>query len=93
MRGPLAPLERAPVSVRAPFVAFPGGRYRRELAPERRAALLTALEGVELGAYDEQVLEWLAGQGVPVVAVVVSLLLRVRKAAAHQARRGGGGFR
>jgi hypothetical protein len=66
MRGPLAPLEREPVSVRAPFVSFPGGRYRPEHTPECRAALLVALDGVELGAYDERVLEWLAGGEVPV---------------------------
>jgi hypothetical protein len=93
MRGPLAPLEREPVSVRAPFVSFPGGRYRPEHTPECRAALLAALGGVELGAYEERVLEWLAGGEVPVVAVIVSLLLRVRKAATDQARRGGGGWR
>ena len=91
MRGPLAPLEREPVSVHAPFVSFPGGRYRHADVEERRAALLAALQGVQLGAYDERVLEWLAGWDVPVVAAVVSLLHRVRKAATLQARRGGGG--
>ncbi|MGH3869430.1 MAG: hypothetical protein ACRDQ4_25655 [Pseudonocardiaceae bacterium] len=92
MRGPLAPLERAPVSVRAPFVSFPDDRYRYEPAAQRRAALVTALEGVELGAYDEYLLEWLAGWDVGVVAAVVSLLLRLREAATHQAphHRGGG---
>jgi len=91
MRGPLAPLDREPVSVRAPFVSFPGGQYRHEHTEEHRAALLAALEGVELGAYDERVLEWLASWDVPVVAVVVSLLLRVRKAAWRQARHYWGG--
>ncbi|MGH3710582.1 MAG: hypothetical protein ACRDRU_14510 [Pseudonocardiaceae bacterium] len=93
MRSPLAPLDREPVSVRAPFVSFPGGQYRHEHAEERRAALVAALEGVELGAYDERVLDWLAGWEVPVVAGVVSLLLRVRKAATHQARHHRGGSR
>lgn len=91
MRGPLAPLEREPVSVHAPFVSHPGGHYRPAGTEERRSALMKALEGVELGAYDERLLDWLAGQEVPVVAVVISLLLRVRKAATHQAphyRRG-----
>jgi hypothetical protein len=86
MRGPVAPLDRKPVSVRAPFVSFPCGRYRHEHAQER----LAALEAVELGAYDERVLEWLASWDVPIVADVVSLLLRVCKAATHQARRSGG---
>jgi len=91
MRGPLAPLDREPVSVRAPFVSFPSGRYRHEHAQERRAALVAALEGVELGAYDERVLDWLASWDVPIVAAVVSLLLRVRKAAIRQGPRYQGG--
>lgn len=88
-------MEGEPVSVRAPFVSFPGGRYRRQPAAERHTALLAVLEGVELGAYDEHVLDWLASCDVPVVAVIVSLLLRVRKTATDQAlhRRNGGRLR
>jgi hypothetical protein len=92
MRGPLAPLESEPVSVHALFVSHPGGRYRRATTEERHAALLMALNGVDLGAYDERIVQWLASQEVPTVATVISLLLRVRKAAARQAphyRRGG----
>ena len=84
MREPLAPLDHEPVSVRVPFGSFPDGRYRYEPAPVRRAALVRALEGVELGAYDEYMLEWLASWDVGVVAAVVSLLLRLREAATHQ---------
>ncbi|MGB6165095.1 MAG: hypothetical protein WBF75_21505 [Pseudonocardiaceae bacterium] len=92
MRGPLEPLDRAPVSVHAPFVSHPGGRYHHAHAQERRTALVAALQGVELGAYDERMLEWLASWDVPVVAAVISLLLRVRKAATRQVPhyRGGG---
>ena len=90
VRKPLAPLDRAPVSVHAPFVSYPGGQYRHEPVEERRAALLTALDGVALGAYDERIVHWLAGWDVPVVAAVVSLLWRARHAAARQAHRGGG---
>jgi len=92
MRGPLAPLDREPVSVHAPFISYPGGRYRHANAEERRAALVAALQGVELGAYDECILQWLAIWDVPVVATVISLLYRVRKAAIRQAPhyRGGG---
>ncbi|MGH3708186.1 MAG: hypothetical protein ACRDRQ_08795 [Pseudonocardiaceae bacterium] len=43
-----------------------------------------------LGAYDQRILRWLAGQELPTVAVVVSLLWRARHAAAQQAYRGGG---
>jgi hypothetical protein len=89
MRTPWAPLDRAPVSVHAPFVCYPGGQYRHEPVAERRAALLAALDGVTLGAYDQRIVGWLASWDVPVVAAVVSLLWRARHAAAQQARRGG----
>ncbi len=86
----LTPLDREPVSVHAPFVCYPSGQYRHEPAEERRAALLAALEGVALGAYDERILRWLARDEVSTVATVVSLLWRARHAAAWQAHRGGG---
>lgn len=92
MRGPLAPLDREPVSVHAPFVSFPGGHYRRAGVEERRSALMKALQGVQLGAYDQRIVQWLANQDVPLVAAVISLLYRVRKAATPHAphyRRGG----
>ncbi|MGH3868251.1 MAG: hypothetical protein ACRDQ4_19460 [Pseudonocardiaceae bacterium] len=88
----LAPLDREPVSVHAPFVSYPGGQYRHEPADERREALLAALDGVQLGAYDKRIVSWLAGWDVPVVAALVSLLCRAR----HTDRRahpGGGGSR
>jgi hypothetical protein len=90
MRGPLGPLDREPVSVHVPFVSYPGGQYRYENAEERLAALLVALAGVELGAYDRRIVHWLAGWDMPTAAVVVSLLWRARHAAARQERRGGG---
>jgi hypothetical protein len=89
MREPLAPLDREPVSVHAPFVSYPGGHYRHEPVDECRAALLAALGGIQLGAYDERIVGWLAVWEVPVVAAVVSLLWRVRHTAAQQACRGG----
>jgi hypothetical protein len=89
----LAPLDREPVSVHAPFVCYPGGQYRHEPFDERRAALLAALHGVQLGAYDERIVQWLAGWDVPVVAAIVSLLWRARHAAAQRAHRGGGASR
>ncbi|MGH3701378.1 MAG: hypothetical protein ACRDQY_18310 [Pseudonocardiaceae bacterium] len=90
MREPLAPLDSEPVSVHAPFITSPGSRYRHEYAQERRAALLAALDGVALGAYDQRILRWLAGQELPTVAVVVSLLWRARHAVIQQSHRGGG---
>jgi hypothetical protein len=88
MRGTIGPLDRAPVSVHAPFVSYPGGQYRHEPTEERQAALLAVLDGAQLGAYDERILHWLAGWDVPTVATVVSLLWRARDAAA-QDRCGG----
>jgi len=40
--------------------------------------LSEALGGVELGAYDRAVLDWLAGQGSSTVVVVASLIQRAR---------------
>lgn len=88
MRGPLTPLESEPVSVHASFISYLGGRYHHAPAEEHR----TALEGVELGAYDARIVAWLASWDVPIVAAVISPLLRVRKAATRQAphyRSGG----
>ncbi len=89
MRKRLAPLDRAPVSVHAPFVCYPGGQYRHEPTEERRAALLAALDGVALGAYDARIVRWLASDEVSTVATVVSLLWRARHAATRAACRGG----
>ncbi|MGH3686947.1 MAG: hypothetical protein ACRDRU_24775 [Pseudonocardiaceae bacterium] len=77
----LAPLEREPVSVHAPFVTYPSGQYQHERPEERQKALLAALSGVELGAYDRRILHWLAGWDVPTAATMVSLLWRARHAA------------
>jgi hypothetical protein len=80
-----------PVSVHAPFISYPTGHYRHEPAGERHAALLAALEGIELGAYDDRILRWLARWDVPVVAAVISLLWRVRHAeGTQQAHQDGG---
>jgi hypothetical protein len=47
---------RAPFDVRRPLIHSP------ELArADRVAAIREALAGVELGAYDERMIEWLAG--------------------------------
>lgn len=85
----LAPLEIEPVSVQAPYIAYPEGHYRYEEPAELRAALLEALRGVPLGAVDRSVLRWLTGWEVSVVAVVVSLLWRARYAATQEGRDGG----
>jgi len=89
MHAHFAPLETQPVSVHAPYIAYPGGQYRHEDAAERRAALVEPLRGVPLGAYDQRVLHWLAGWDMPVVAAVTSLLWRARHAATQTSRGGG----
>ena len=81
----LAPLEEEPVSVHAPYIVYPQGLYRYENAAERHAALLEALDGVPLGAYDQRILHWLTGWDRSVAAVMVSLLWRTRQAAAQHA--------
>jgi hypothetical protein len=90
MRGHLAPLEHEPVSVYAPFISHPTGRFRHPDTEQRRAALMAALGWMELGAYDQRVVHWLLDCEVPVLATVISLLWRVRHAAAVAARQGGG---
>ncbi len=48
----------------------------------RRQAILDALRGVKLGAYDQQIVNWAANTlDDPTNRVIVSLLLRVRDAA------------
>lgn len=77
----LAPLEEEPVSVHAPYIVYPEGQYRYENAAERYAALLEALDGVPLGAYDQRILHWLTGWEKSISGAVVSLLRRTRHAA------------
>lgn len=47
---------------------------------DREAWIREALAGVELGAYDERMIAWLAGSDVATVGTVVSWLHRVRQA-------------
>lgn len=58
-------------------------RYDRPepVADARRAAVRAALDGVELGAYDERMVAWLAEWDVPTVATFCSWLHRARAAA------------
>lgn len=46
---------------------------------ENREAIAEALVGIELGAWDERVVSWLAGWDGPTVVPVVSWLWRVRR--------------
>ena len=51
---------------------------------ESRAAIVEALVGVELGAWDERIVAWLAGWDGPTVVPVVSWLWRVRRGGARR---------
>jgi hypothetical protein len=55
---------------------------------EQLAVLLDALAGVELGAWDESILEWLAGWDWPTVATVASLIKRARRVGDCDVRAG-----
>ncbi len=59
------PLEQAPAGAYVP----------NEM---RRQAILDALRGVELGAYDQQIVTCMVNMGDPVARAFVSLLLRLR---------------
>lgn len=85
-RPTLGPLHTRPLSFRAPFdeprqlALFDVTAGRSTLRAERLAALTDALAGVELGAHDRRILEWLTRWGDSTVGTLVSLLLRARAA-------------
>lgn len=76
---PYGPIESCPNSLTPPHA-----EYHHEGSTQFRGALLQAVDGVELGAYDRRIIDWLAGWDVPTVAVVVSLLHRARAAGAAE---------
>lgn len=73
--GPFAALQHEPG----------GGRARYCNAPVRRAALLDALGGLNLGSYDIQIVDWMVGWNDSTVRTVVSWLERVRRLGAYEA--------
>lgn len=60
-----------------PINKAPGGCSPRNVLA---AALHEPLAGIELGAYDERILTWLAGWDDPTVVTIASLLHRARAA-------------
>jgi hypothetical protein len=72
------PLHEQPRSVYPPYTCrrFAFGESRLE----RAVALVHALGGVELGAYDARTLQWLAGRDVATVATLAVLIRRARLA-------------
>ncbi|MGH3773704.1 MAG: hypothetical protein ACRDRW_20330 [Pseudonocardiaceae bacterium] len=80
----LGPIHIEPLSVHPPYMMAPG--YRQDTG-ERYLALLAAIgDGTPLGRYEVNTLGWLAEQGTGPVAVVGSLLRRVRAHALHTGR-------
>jgi hypothetical protein len=53
----------------------------------RQEAFVAVLEGVELGAYDTQIVNWLTGWDDPTCRTIASLMWRCRLAGGAEARR------
>lgn len=86
----LGPLEREPGRIRPPFDGpweqfeqKPGesvDSWRERLHTDRVNALLEPLAGIELGAYDRRIIEWLGGWETGTVATIASWIYRARAA-------------
>lgn len=86
----LGPLEREPGQLRPPFdrpwTPFEQHRdesadsWRKRSHTDRVNALLEPLNGIELGTYDRQVIEWLAGGEDSTLATIASWIYRARAA-------------
>lgn len=84
------PLNEEPRGLRLPYTVRDPDRFERpnesteqwrvRMHTDRLAALLDPLDGIELGAYDRRMLDWLAGWDIPTVAAIASLLHRTRHA-------------
>lgn len=96
----LGPLDEAPRNIRPPFdqrrpdVGELGTERWRELRrADAVAAIREPLAGIELGAYDERIIEWLAGYDEPTIGAIVSLLYRARQSGRDEAAHTSGGVR
>jgi hypothetical protein len=86
----LVPLHHAPRRIRPPFDVdsyaatddYRSGvttdQWRSDRHADRVAAMLESLDGVELGAYDRRIIEWLAGWDIATVGTIASLIYRAR---------------
>jgi hypothetical protein len=87
------PLQHEPARIRPPFdvvtdrdladdqqIGEAVDQWRARRHADRVAALLEPLGGVELGAYDRRIVDWLAGWDTSVIGTVASLLHRAREA-------------
>jgi hypothetical protein len=76
MTANLGPLDSAPKGVRPPFDQYATRTDRQDF----RTALVEAIGPVQLGAYDNRLLDWLADWDASVVGTLASLFYRVRAA-------------
>lgn len=90
----LGPLDKAPRNIRPPLDQYrphihaPNTEEWRELRrADSIAAIREPLAGIELGAYDARIIEWLAGYDEPTIGGLVSLLYRARQAGRDEATR------
>jgi hypothetical protein len=86
----LAPLQHPPRGIRPPFntashdtaADHPTGETTQQRQARGRAdrviALLEPLDGIELGAYDRRILDWLADWDTTTIGTIASLLYRAR---------------
>ncbi|HEX5117660.1 MAG TPA: hypothetical protein VFW65_20900 [Pseudonocardiaceae bacterium] len=97
----LAPLHHPPHRIRPPFdithddtatddlhTAATTDHQRARRHADRVTALLEPLDGVELGAHDRRILDWLAERDTPTVGTIASLLYRARGTGAGQSPHG-----
>ena len=79
---PWPPLERIPHRLYEPYQQhYPA--YTGPRKDDFIRALDEALRGIELGAYDLRMRDWIAGWDIPTVATQVSWLNRARRAGPH----------
>lgn len=63
-----------------PIESEPVDSYRGRWFPEVQAELDVALAGIDLGAYDARIVEWLKNWDQPTIVTIASLIVRARAA-------------
>jgi hypothetical protein len=81
-----SPIESAPGRLYPPHTDSAINRPERSDKARFRAALDEALVGIDLGAYDRWILDWVTLWDTPTVAVIASLLHRARQAGQQESR-------
>lgn len=84
----LRPLTESPKNIRPPFDQYRPEqpfdtnteRWRAAQLADQRAAIMEALEGVELSDYDRRMIDHFANWDTPTIGFLTSLLYRTRQA-------------